>query len=270
MSTIIPSIELMERIEQSEIDYMADRMGAISERPNNPEGVEVVQIGQATCFYSKTMPWPAFNTVKGIRNEDADTIDAILSFYQRRDRKPQFEIVPSLAEQPILQHLAKRGFYASGTHASLYIQPTMEVKNKAEDVIIHEIQEDEFEIYANIHCRGTGLSLDGIPYVAANNKVLYYRPNWKFFMAYVREVPAAVGVMHMKNKVTSLTFAATLPEFRRMGLQQALLYKRIEGAAREGCDLVVGQCSFLSQSHRNMERAGMRLGYVRTTWTSIE
>ncbi|MNJ58778.1 hypothetical protein D3C77_544310 [compost metagenome] len=43
----------VELIEKSELNYMLDRMKTIQERPGNPEGVE-------------TMPWPAFNTVKGI------------------------------------------------------------------------------------------------------------------------------------------------------------------------------------------------------------
>src|SRR5690606_3690266 len=126
---------------------------------------------------------------------------------------------------------------------------------------------DQFNLYATIHCRGTGLSDEGIPYVAENNKVLYNRPGWKFFIGYINDIPAAVGVMHMQDGIASLTFAATLPEFRNQGLQQRLIERRIEEALQNNSSLVVSQCTFLSQSHRNMERIGMKLGYIRTSWT---
>lgn len=99
---------------------------------------------------------------------------------------------------------------------------------------------------------------------------MHNRPGWKYFLAYYDKEPAAAGVVYMHEGVASLTFAATLPEYRGRGLHQALIMRRIREAAAQGCRLVAGQCAFLSQSHRNMERAGMKLGYVRTTWSKPE
>ncbi|KOR89852.1 GNAT family N-acetyltransferase [Paenibacillus solani] len=263
----LPSEELMVRIQQSETDYMYDRMKAIEERAGNPEGVEMAYFGHALCLYSKTMPWPSFNTVKGIRSEDVVHLDAILDFYKSRNRSFQFELVPGMVNQELLAELAKRGFYQSGFHNSLYINP-QELKEVPDTgIVIKTIDNDDFEDYAKVHCLGTGLPDQGIPSVASNNRVLYSRPGWKFYMAYIKGQPAAAGVMHVNHSTASLTFAATLPEFRRQGLHQELLRKRIREAKLEGCNLVVSQCAFLSQSHRNMDAIGMKLAYVRTTWT---
>lgn len=264
----LPLEPLIVDIESSEVDYMTDRMKAIEERTGNPEGVEIAHIGHAVCLYSKSMPWPSFNTVKGIRSEDIPYIDDMLHFYQSRDRKFQIEVVPSLVDQQILKALADRGMYQSGFHTSMYINPgslTDEFHGTAID--IKTLEQDEFEKYATVHCLATGLPQEGIPAVARNNEVLYDRPGWGVFMAYVNGNPAAVGVMYIKDDISSLTFAATLPEYRRQGLQQALIRRRIVEAASQNCRLAVSQCSFLSPSHRNMERACMKLGYVRTTWT---
>ena len=263
---MIPSTALIKEIERSEIDYLTDRMIAIQSRDRNPEGVEILKLGNAHCFYSKTMPWSTFNTVKGLANEDVEHIATILDFYRERNRKVQIEAIPSLINENVLRRLAESGLYQSGFHTSLIIQP-QECCREQEPIRIQEIHEDQFEQYAAIHCRGTGLSDDGIPHVARNNKVLYSREGWKFYMAYVQDAPAAVGVMFMNNRIASLTFAATLPEYRNQGLHRQLLRRRITEAYRQGCHLVVGQCSFLSQSHRNMEQVGMKIGYVRTAWT---
>lgn len=273
METLIVSEQLIKDIVRSETEYMHDRMAAIQSRSGNPEGIEMRTIGNALCLYSKTMPWLSFNTVKGITNDDIGHIRPIIEFYKAKERKAQFEVVPSFANDKLLQSLSAHGCYPSGFHTSLYIDPaSMKAADNNYDesgsrIRIEELQEDQFERYAKIHCRGTGLSDDGIPYVMQNNKVLYHRPGWKFFIAYWQDSPAAVGVMYMKDGVASLTLAATLPEFRNQGLQQSLLRRRIEEAGNNYCRLAVSQCSFLSQSHRNMERVGMKIGYVRTSWT---
>jgi len=267
MLSISPSQQLVKAIADSETGYMEDRMLAIRQRANNPEGVELQRFGNALCLYSKTMPWPSFNTVKGLTSEDTEHIDEIIQFYRAMDRKLNFEIVPGLVDQSLLELLSERGFYQSGFHTSLYIDPQDCTFVPNESIRIEELQEDQFDLYAMIHCRGTGLPDNGIPHVAANNRVLFQRPGWKFYICYYEEQPAAAGVMFMKDGVASLTFAATLPEYRNKGLQLSLINRRLEEAKRNDCGLAVGQCAFLSQSHRNMERVGMKVGYVRTTWT---
>jgi len=167
-----------------------------------------------------------------------------------------------------MRRLADLGFYQSGFHTSMAIStvlyaPVFCAEDKLE---IRALSEDEFELYATLHCRGTGLPDAGIPPVAANNRVLYGRPGWKFYLALWEGQPAAVGVAHIRKEAASLTFAATLPEYRNKGIQTALLHRRIEEAKEAGCELAVGQCAYLSASHRNMARVGMEIGYVRASW----
>ncbi|MFD0959062.1 GNAT family N-acetyltransferase [Paenibacillus chungangensis] len=264
----LPSEQLVHEIESSEIQYMLDRMTAIQSKAGNPEGIEMKHFGSTLCLYSERMPWAMFNTVKGMSSADAEYIDDIIAFYEARGRAVQFELVPSRADHKLLKQLAKRGLYQSGFHNSLYVDSLQaDMAHIPNSITIQELQEDEFQLYAAIHCKGTGLPDNGVPYIAANNEIMYHRPGWKYFLAYDDQVPAAVGVMFIQGAVASLTFAATLPEYRGRGLQQALLKRRIWEAMERGCRLVVGQCAYLSQSHRNMERVGMKLGYIRTTWS---
>jgi hypothetical protein len=266
---LLPAYELTERVEQAETECLRDRMEAIRSRPGNPEGVEVARFGGADCFYSRTMPWPSFNTVKGVRTADIAYLDKIIDFYRSRGRKAQFELVPALAGPELAEALAERGFYPSGSHASLFADPEA-VPGRGQpspEIAVRKLREDEFETYGTIHCASFGLPENGIAPVAANNRVLFDRPGWTFYLGLAGDRPAAAGVLRTANGVGSLTFAATLPEFRGLGLQRALLLARLEETRRLGGRLLVGQCAYLSQSHRNMERVGMRLAYVRTTWT---
>ncbi|WP_042161762.1 GNAT family N-acetyltransferase [Paenibacillus gorillae] len=278
MSMLLPAQELTSDMERAEIHYMVDRMLAIQEREGNPEGIEIAEFGGAVCFYSRTMPWPTFNTVKGFRSADADYIPDIIAFFKSRDRQPQIEVLPSLVDGVALGALSGQGFYASSFHVTMYMGLNEylfaddETEEEHSDVnpmkiVIEELQGDEFDTYATIHCRATGLPDAGIPPVASNNRVLYNRPGWVFLLARVNGTPAATAVMYMKDGIASLTFAATLPEYRNLGLQRQLIDKRFEIARANDCKLVVSQCAYLSQSHRNMERSGMRIGYIRSAWT---
>ncbi|MFB5762130.1 GNAT family N-acetyltransferase [Paenibacillus medicaginis] len=267
MRPMLPTLQLIEEIEQSEIDYMTDRMQAIQEKPGNPEGVEIHKFGNAVAYYSRTMHWLSFNTVKGLRDQDIDFLDDIIHFYQGKDRRVQFEIVPSLVSQELLMQLAERGFYHSGFHTCMYAQPCISAVQTTEGITIERVQEHEFTDYATIHCRSTGLPDAGVVHVAENNRVLYDRPGWRFYLARCEDVPAAAAVMHIKGRAASLTFAGTLPSYRNQGLHRMLLKKRLEEAALADCSLVVAQCAFLSQSHRNMEHAGMKIGYVKAIWS---
>ena len=67
-----------------------------------------------------------------------------------------------------------------------------------------------------------------------------------------------------------LADASCDPAFRRRGLQLALLERRINAAIAAGVDFICSGAAFQSGSHRNMERAGMRLQFVRSIWTERE
>jgi GNAT superfamily N-acetyltransferase len=265
--------ERCEALERSEIEAMKDRMAAIRERPGNPEGVEVETFGDAVALYAKTMPWPQFNAVKGISEREVPLLDEIIRFYDDRGRPPQFEITPGNGTRALFRALHDRGYAQSGFHATLYRSMSHDDDSgggRTESVRVRELQVADATLYATIHCRGTGLGDDGIDPVRRNNEVLMRREGWRFFAAEAEEEdPAAVGVMFMKDRTASLTFATTLPAYRGRGLQSALLRERIAVAVATGCELIVGQAAFASQSYRNMERAGMTLGYTRATWTKM-
>jgi GNAT superfamily N-acetyltransferase len=262
------SLALVDELERCEIESMADRMTAIQERTGNPEGVEIAKIGGATCFYSRTMPWPAFNTVKGLRNEGEAELAAIVDFYRERERKPQFELVPGLADPQLMRRLSGLGFGQTGFHATLYadLSEAFEESNAPGSIYIRELDEDEYTLYGTLHCRGTGLPDNGIAPVAANNRVLHERAGWKLYLALWEDEPAGVGVMRSDGRSAVFTFAATLPEHRGNGIHRELLLHRMRQAKLQGCRFAVSQCAFQSQSHRNMEQTGMRIGYVRASW----
>jgi GNAT superfamily N-acetyltransferase len=102
---------------------------------------------------------------------------------------------------------------------------------------------------------------------------LFARPRWTCFLAFAGDEPAATGALFVCRGVGWLSFAATLPEYRRRGAQSALLAERIRAAAELGCTMVIGETGALeegrpSNSYRNIVRAGFEPVYDRPNYRS--
>jgi GNAT superfamily N-acetyltransferase len=75
--------------------------------------------------------------------------------------------------------------------------------------------------------------------------------------------PVAAAAMNIAGGVAHLYGDATLPSARRAGWHSALIRARLAAAQEQGCQIAMASVLPGSQSHRNYERAGFRLLYMR-------
>ncbi|TSB45716.1 GNAT family N-acetyltransferase [Alkalicoccobacillus porphyridii] len=256
------------RIERSEVDLLKSKLLAIKSLRDNPMGVEVESFGQTYAFYSSEMPGPAFNVVKGLSEEDAEQIPAIMDFYQQRNMEVQFDLTPMNATRTLLQSLDKAGFQQIGFHSVLY-QSTDEINVASIDeqrIYIRELHENEFDTYAMIYTEGFGLPSFLRDGVAKNNRVLFHKSGWSFYLATYKSEPAGIAVMFTQDGITTLYIATTIPTMREYGIHSQLIKRRLMQAKISGSELVVGQAAFASTSQHNMERAGLNMAYTKAIW----
>ena len=94
---------------------------------------------------------------------------------------------------------------------------------------------------------------------------------WQMFTADEAGTPIGAAGIFVREGVGYLGFAATLPEGRGRGAQNALLAARIEHARARGCDLLCTETGerrdeLPSNSYRNILRAGFEERYVVANW----
>jgi GNAT superfamily N-acetyltransferase len=75
--------------------------------------------------------------------------------------------------------------------------------------------------------------------------------------------PVAAAAMNTNGDVAHLYGDATLRSARRLGWHSALIRARLAAAQQQGCRLAMASVLPGSQSHRNYERAGFQLVYMR-------
>ena len=76
--------------------------------------------------------------------------------------------------------------------------------------------------------------------------------------------------MAVHDRVASLFGASTRVPHRNLGVQHALIAARLAAATEAGCDLAVVDTEPGSDSQRNVERLGFRLGYTKVTMRNAE
>lgn len=86
----------------------------------------------------------------------------------------------------------------------------------------------------------------------------------KRYIAAVDGADAGAGAMRLSaHGIAQMCGAATVPQLRRRGVQNALLRRRLEVAAQAGCDLATVTTQPGSTSQQNVGRHGFELLYVR-------
>ena len=66
-----------------------------------------------------------------------------------------------------------------------------------------------------------------------------------------------------QQRVAGLFGAGTRAQYRRRGVQSAMLQRRLEDAAEAGCDVAIVTTLPGSDSHRNVARRGFELMYTK-------
>jgi len=88
-------------------------------------------------------------------------------------------------------------------------------------------------------------------------------PGFTRYLLRVHGVPAGEATMRLDDGVAQLCGAATLPAFRRRGIQSLLVRWRLAVARAAGCDLAVVTTQPGSKSQENALRQGFSVLYTR-------
>jgi hypothetical protein len=256
--------ELAQRLITAERDCYVDWVGAMEGLPNNPFGIAVRTFGEATAIICSKVPAEIWNRVFNFTDDDLALLPEIIAFYRENNASILLDLnpytTPPYWNKPHMTYVLAHefGMFQAVFHQMLYGIPTLDVPPTPEHIVIKEVGAAEipdFErTYETVWGNGREIS------------VLVGQPNFRCYMAYVDDQPAALGVVHIKNGAASMANALTNPMMRGRGCQTALLYHRIKQAALEGCDLLVSQCAPGSTSQNNQLRVGFHVAGTKAWW----
>jgi ribosomal protein S18 acetylase RimI-like enzyme len=286
---LVPSLDTVRRTVAAESAYRCSRLAVLEAIPGNPAGVAFQEpVDGLVATMARHLPVPGFNAVTGLRAGYEGHIEPLVEWYRDAGADARFELVPGEDDAALGRELARLGYFHAGFHTSLVAAPDPSPGPSPgallgpslgstagpapdptsvapiEQVTTPAVMEEFLDVY--IAGWGIGES-EGFK---ANVRPWLTQPDWRLYLARTDGRPVAVAILYLHEGVGYFADATTHPEFRGRGLQRALLERRTGDALAAGADLVCSGADYLSTSHRNMERAGLRVQFTRALWQALE
>jgi len=261
------TLELAYRLERAHVDFTRERLQGIREIPGNPSGVEIRIIDGAVAGRVAAIPsvdW--MNMVMGLRAETEPKVAEILEPYVTGARNCWVETMPGALSPTLSKYLVQTGFTPLRFHVVLYGTPASARRPVTRDVDVRVAKPEEIETFLDLFLRGFEFPEAAREGAKVNMRHWRERGDWTLYIGSVAGKPAAAAVLYTAKGVGYMAAAGTAPESRGAGLQAAMLYRRIQDAAANGCDLIAGQSYWGTVSLRNQQRAGLQVGYTKIVW----
>jgi ribosomal protein S18 acetylase RimI-like enzyme len=262
---VVPSLDRMQRTLAVDISYTISRMQVLERLPGNPIGINYRWVDETAVALMSRLP--SFSRVVGLRAGHEQHIEELACWYREHGIKPTFEMVPGHYAASLGRELTRLGFFQSGFHVSLIGEPARAASGADLGTIEQVATPDTMEDYLDAYVAGWGIAEKDQAQFKVNVRPWLNQAGWSLYVGRLNGQPAAAATLYLKDGVGYLADATTSPVFRRRGFQSALLERRISDAAAAGVDTVFSGAAPFSTSHRNMERIGMRVQFVRSLWT---
>ncbi|MBI2785446.1 MAG: GNAT family N-acetyltransferase [Legionella longbeachae] len=204
-----------------------------------------------------------------ITHEDLTKIE---NFFQNHNASVFHEVSP-MASPSHMAILHERGYKPIELTTVMYKVLSKDITfphPKKSGVSIRILCKDEEDIWARTSAQGWSTEIGGFSdfiyqfaFVAANSASAHP------FCGEIDGKIISTGMLNIHNDVALLAGASTIPEWRNLGAQNALLNARLNYATARGCTLAMLCASPGSQSQKNAERNGFNIAYTRTKWSLV-
>jgi ribosomal protein S18 acetylase RimI-like enzyme len=266
VDAIAPSLERVERTLAVDVSYTISRMKVLERLPGNPLCINYRWVDEtAVALMARLVP---FCRVVGLRAGHERHIEPLVSWYREHGISPKFEMIPGHFDAGLGKEMARLNLFQSRFHVSLIGEPARLAGAADDSTVIEPVTTAEaMEDYLDAYVAGWEIPAKDHAQFKVNVRPWLNQAGWSLYLGRLNGQPAAAATLYLKDGVGYLADATTNPELRRRGFQSALLRRRIRDAGAAGADTVFSGATPFSTSHRNIERAGLRVHFVRSLWT---
>ena len=193
----------------------------------------------------------------------AEEFDRLEAFYFSRREAVRVETCP-LADETLMGHYQHRGYHVS-EFTNVMVRPVdpKETWPVLQGVEIRRARPEELELWTLTVAQGFSENFPVTQEILSVMKMFALGKGTECYLARIAGRVVGGATLALRGKIAGLFGASTLPEFRKKGVQTALLHTRLQRAAESGCDLAVSLARPGSISQRNITRQGFRTLYTR-------
>ena len=250
---------LIARLLAQEAGYTATRAGVIGRWPGNPFGVAVRREAAVFACRVAGVPSPWLNRVMGLGEEQAALVPSLRAWFGAV--APRFETTPDSFGPGLGRALVAAGLAPVGGDALVWGPGQGGVVPDGVSLV-----EDAAALEDFLETHLVGLELPEAVHEGAKSNMRGWLGAPGFALLLAREGGEAAGAcaLHRQDGQTYVADMSTRPAFRGRGVQTRLL-AAAHALHGEG-GIVWARCRFLSQSHRNLQRAGLQTLCTTMFW----
>jgi GNAT superfamily N-acetyltransferase len=231
----------------------------------SPGRTRVADVAGSVCVAIPELDSPMVNHVVGLPASAGDEdLDAIAAFYG--DIRHAVAVHPD--EAALEPRLRERG-YEPGYAWMKFGRGVEPPPERPTELRVAAAGPEDADAFGRVVAEGYGMPEACAGLIAS----VVGRAGYHCFLAWDGERPTGAGALHAVEQSGWCGVAATLPEARGRGAQNALFAARIRRAAELGCTAVYTETGEQvdgrpAASYRNILRNGFRELYLRPNWLS--
>ncbi len=265
--------QLAQVVEFAEARAVADYVHAAPKELSNQLGMRIEHIGLTTLVITPGLEDLFYNRVIGLgvgeETSEAQIDEIIHTFRSAGVEHFYIHLSPGCKPEWTWEWLESRGFTSVGSWVKL-IRDTNPPPFIETELMIEQIDPEYADAFAAIGVEVFGLPEILFPMLAGT----VGRQDWKHFLAFEDDFPAAAAAMHIHKDVAWLGFMGTRESHQKRGAQSALVTRRIYEAAQAGCKWVVSDTFEHSEeqpnrSLTNLQRLGFEIAYWRVNFLNL-
>ena len=260
----------LERTEaRANVDFVETRA-----RLDPSYGAEWITVGGAFAqFDGVESPLTQTFGLGMFEDATAEHLDEIEAFFKERGATVFHEVSP-MADQSILALLGERGYRPIELTSMMFrdLSRTLETPSVSNtEISTRQIDESEADLWAETSARGWATIHESLAdFMLAFGKIAARTSGGHPFIAEIDGEAVGAAGFGIYDEVCILAGAATVPEARNRGVQNALLDARLRLARESGCSLAMICALPGSQSQKNAQKNGFNIAYTRIKWQLFE
>ncbi len=271
--SLFASVELAARIDRAEARLTA-ALGAVAVARRPDTAFVDLIAGGVVVFAGPSSPANKMIGV-GFQGLPSDEALGVIEEKFRARAAPLQAEVSTLADSAFTATLCRRGYVLQNFENVLgrRLRPADAKAPAASAAIgVRLVEPNDLEAWVDVAITGfASPDLQGVPgeplppreALQDTLREFAQAPGFRRYGAWVGGRMAGCASLRLEDGLAQLCGAATLPEFRRRGIQTAFLHRRLADAVAEGCDLALVTTQPGSKSQENSQRQGFTLLYSR-------
>ena len=193
----------------------------------------------------------------------AEEFDQLETFYFSRNEPVRVETCP-LADATLFEQYKKRHYYVS-EFSNVMVRPVGDGAGSPTPIgiEIRLARPEELDLWVMTVAQGFAENYPVTQEILSVMKMFAMGKNTECYLARIGGRVVGGATLAVRGRIAGLFGASTLPDYRKLGVQTALLHWRLRRAAEAGCELVMSLAQPGSHSQRNITRLGFQTLYTR-------